>query len=371
MALHSAVVGAGVVSDVHLSGLSECPLTELVAVCDVDERRAREKAAEYDVAGYAELDAMIAGEDLDWLHVCTPVQTHLELARTAIEAGIPVQIEKPITETPAEFDALEAAAAEHGVPVTAVHNHDFDVAMRAAMAAVADGEVGRVRGVDLLFVGETAPDYENRGAWAFDLVGGEFEEGLPHPLYLLLRSGGYPTSVDDVQVLTGLSREYEAGFAYDGLRLQYPSETGALCGTTVLAGSIPQRILNVHGEDGALVADLTSQALVRLDRNYWASPRARARNNLDRIADRLLGTVDNVLAVAERRFDGSWETKKELGSHYYQIDEEARALLTGDPMPVPLSEAGWTISLMDAIRESATDRSRTEPDAAAPPPGTD
>lgn len=359
MPLHSAVVGAGVVSDVHLSGLSECPSTELVAVCDVDERRSREKASEYGVAGYTDLDAMIDAEDLDWIHLCTPVQTHLELARTAIEAGIPVQIEKPITETPAEFEALEAAAADHDVTVTAVHNHNFDVAMRSAMAAVMDGEIGRVRGADLLFVGETAPDYENRGDWAFDLAGGEFEEGLPHPLYLLLRSGGYPASADDVQVLTGLSREYEAGFAYDGVRIQYPSESGALCGATILAGSIPQRILNVHGEDGALVVDLTSQALVRLDRDYWASPRARARNNFDRIADRLLGTVDNVLAVAERRFDGSWEAKRNLGSHYYQIDAEARALLAGEPMPVPLSEAGWTISLMEAIRESARDSSRT------------
>lgn len=356
MPLDTAVVGAGVVSDSHLYALSESPLTNAVAICDLDEERAKLKAAEYDVHPYTDLEAMIEAEDVDWLHVCTPVQSHLDVALVAIEAGIPIQIEKPVAETVEEVERIDAAAEERDVPVSVVHNHNFDRSMRAAMSAVGDGEVGTVRSVDLVFTGETPPDLVQRGSWTFDLPGGEFEEGIPHPFYLLLRSGGYPATADDIQAITTCSREYEQGFTYDGVRVQYPSEDGVLCGAVVLAGSIPNRALHVHGDDGAIVADLISQTVVRLDRNYLSSPVARARNNFDRIRDRIAGTVGNVRAVAERRFDGSWETEKELSSHFFQIDAEARALLSGEPPVVPLVEGKWTIAMMEAVRESADER---------------
>ena len=99
MTLETAVVGGGVVSDYHLSGLTQCPDTELVAICDLDESRAREKATEYDINAYADFEGMLAREQLDWIHLCTPVATHLELARMAIEDGFPVLIEKPVTES--------------------------------------------------------------------------------------------------------------------------------------------------------------------------------------------------------------------------------------------------------------------------------
>jgi len=120
-----------------------------------------------------------------------------------------------------------------------------------------------------------------------------------------------------------------------------------------ISGSIPNRVLHVHGDDGAIVADLVSQTVVRLGRDYRSSPIARALNNFDHIRDRVGGTVGNVRAVAERRFDGSWETEKELNSHFYQIDAEARALYSGEPPLVPLYEGKWTIQLMEAVRESA------------------
>lgn len=360
MPLDTVVVGAGVVSDSHLYALEESPLTNAVAICDLDEGRAERKAAEYGVRWYTDLDSMIEAEDVDWLHVCTPVQSHLDVALTAIEAGIPTQIEKPVTETVEEVERIEAAAEEHGVPVSVVHNHNFDRAIRGATSAVNDGEVGAVRSVDLVFTGETPPDLVQRGSWTFELPGGEFEEGIPHPFYLLLRSGGYPATANDIQAITTCSKEYEDGFTYDGVRVQYSSEDGVLCGAVVLAGSIPNRVLHVHGDDGAIMADLISQTVVSLDRDYLSSPIARAQNNFDRIRDRLVGTAGNVRAVAERRFDGSWETEKELSSHFFQIDAEARALVNGEPPVVPLSEGKWTIAMMEAVRERAGEVQSTE-----------
>jgi len=92
MSLTTAVVGGGTVSDRHLDGLAKLAMTDLVAVCDVDEDTVREKAREYDLKAYTDVEAMLAQEDLDWVHLCTPhVQTHLDLATTIVEAGVPVR----------------------------------------------------------------------------------------------------------------------------------------------------------------------------------------------------------------------------------------------------------------------------------------
>jgi len=365
MSLRTAVVGGGTVSDRHLDGLVACPWTNPVAVCDIDEDRATEKADTYGLEAYTDLEAMLARADLDWLHVCTPVATHLDVATTAIEAGVPVLIEKPITETADEYEQLAVTAEEHGVHVSAVHNHDFDPVVRQLADAIEEGTVGEVRAVEMRYAGQTYPDDVRRGEWAFELPGGEFEEGLPHPLYMLLRIGGYPTALENIQAITHRHREYDRPFTYDGAKLQYVSEDDLLCSATLLPGSVPDKGIHVQGEDGALVADLVSQTLVTLDRDYGASPVARARNNVDRAVDRMLGNAANVRSVIERRRNDDWATEIDLDGLAYQLDAEARALRgEGDP-PVALEEAGWTIRLMEAIRDAAAEEAEA-PDASVP-----
>lgn len=364
MSLRTAVVGAGTISSRHLDGLEACPDATPVAICDVDEDRARDVAIEYDLTAYTDVATMLSEADLEWLHVCTPVGTHLDIALQAIEADVPVLIQKPVTETVAEYEELAAAAETHDVPVSVVHNHVYDPAMRELTAALDRGDVGDPRAVEVRYVGETFPDAVRRGEWAFDLPGGEFEEGLPHPLYLLLRVGGYPEDESDVQVTTHLVGEYDRPFDYDGVKLQYRSENDVLCSATLLPGDVPDKGVHVHAADGVLVADLISQTFFSLDRDYAASPIARARSNLDRAAARLGGNVDNVRSLFEQWRHDDWETQIEMDAHNYQFGREAQALLEGGKPAVPLEEGGWTIRLMAAIRERAAESVPASQDAS-------
>lgn len=364
MSLQTAVIGGGTVSETHLSGLSRNPKTELVAICDLDKDTARSKAADHEIKAYFDVSELLDSERLDWVHVCTPPQTHLAVATEVLEAGVPVLIEKPVTETIEQFEELAAVADREGVDFSVVHNHKFGLVMRQLREAIAAGDVGTVRGVDLLYTGSTEPDTANRGPWNFELLGGEFEEGLPHPLYLGLTAGGLPRSEADVAAQTSLIGDYEMEFGYDGAQLQYVSETGALCSITMLSGTKPVRVLYVHGSESTLAADLVSQTLVRLDRDYKASPLARARNNVDQIADRIRGTAANVGVVLADKRAGDWETAMERNGSYYQFDREAEALLTGtDPM-VSVDEARWTVRLQEAIRASVPEE-RTVADEGA------
>ncbi|EMA70639.1 oxidoreductase domain-containing protein [Halorubrum aidingense JCM 13560] len=355
MTLRTAVIGGGTVSGVHLDGLDRNPRTDLVAICDLDEDIARDIATEYGIRAFFDVEEMLAELDLDWVHVCTPVQTHLAIAKTVIEAGIPVQIEKPITETYEEFEELAAFAERHDVVVSEKHNHAFDPVVRRAMQAKRNGELGEVRGVDVIYTGSSRPDDPNRGPWNFDLAGGEFEEGIPHPIYLTLRAGGYPRSESSLATTTALFGDYERSFDYDGAQIQYVTDDEVLCTTKMLGGTRPVRELILHGSKKSLTADLLSQTLIEHDRDYKRSAATRALNNVDQAVDRFTGTIANARAVLNRSRNDDWDTLRLLNAHYYQNDAESRALEAGDPsrMPVPLSESRWMILLMEEIRDTA------------------
>jgi predicted dehydrogenase len=324
----------------------------LVAICDLNEETAREKARSYGIQAYFDVAELLDSETLDWVHVCTPPQTHLAVATQVLEAGIPTLVEKPVTETIEQFEELAAVADREGVRFSVVHNHKFGLVMRKVLEEIESGILGQIRGVDLLYTGSTEPDVANRGAWNFELLGGEFEEGLPHPLYVGLNAGGLPRSDEDVSAQTSLGGEYEMDFGYDSAQVQYVSESGTLCTIKMLSGTKPVRILYVHGTEATLAADLVSQTLVRLDRDYKSSPLARAQNNLDQIVDRVRGTAENVGVVLKDKRAGDWETAVERNGSYYQFDQEAEALLTGTEPPVSIPEARWTVKLQEAIRDS-------------------
>lgn len=371
MTLRAAVVGGGTVSKVHLDGLELNPRTELTAICDVDAETADSIATEYGIRSFTDVEELLAGVDLDWVHICTPVQTHLSIAKTVMEAGIPIQIEKPITETYEEFEELANAADRHGVIVSEKHNHNFDPVVRAANRRKRDGELGEIRGVDVLYTGSSRPDDPNRGPWNFELAGGEFEEGLPHPIYLTLKAGGYPRNLGALSASTALYSDYDREFEYDGAQVQYVTDNEVLCTTKMLGGTRPIRQLLIHGERMSVTADLISQTLIEHDRNYKSSAALRALNNVDNVIDRTAGTVANVRAVVQSKRDKSWDTLRLTNAHYYQNDLESRALQNNDPsmMPVPLAESRWTIQTMDEIRETARATNSTEAfDSSVPHP---
>lgn len=352
MVLRTAVVGAGTVSGAHLIGLDRSPRTELVAICDIDERRARNVANTYGIRPYVDMDTLLDEEELDWVHICTSVQTHLPLGLKAIEAGVPLLIEKPVTETVEECEALEAAAREHDVPVSVVHQHLYDPAMRTATEQIQRGELGEIRGVDVIFTGLTTPDEPNRGSWTFDLPGGEFEEGIPHPIYLGLSVAGYPRDEGSIQSSTSLIGEYEYDFLYDNAQVQYVSQRGTLCAIKMLTGTIPQRLVHIHGERKTLTVDLISQTVEQLHRDYRGSALTRVQNNLDRVVDRLGGVASNAYLVGKRKYDDSWENVKEANPHYYLFDEEARLLEQGRSNSTSLERAKWTMQITESIRAS-------------------
>lgn len=242
MVLETAVVGGGTVSDIHLAGVQRRPEAALVAVCDPDEARARETAKAYDVNAYADFEGMLAREELDWIHLCTPVQTRLDLAEMALEDGVPVQIERPVTPTAREARELARLASAYETDVSVVHSRNFDPAVREAEAMVDDGVIGAVRSVELRYTVDEQAERDTRGGRASELPGGVVDAVLPDPIALVLHVGGYPTDTDAIQAAATRSRAEERVTQYDGATFQYTSEgASSVAGRSSPTGSPASR----------------------------------------------------------------------------------------------------------------------------------
>ncbi|ELY67134.1 Gfo/Idh/MocA family protein [Natrinema versiforme] len=367
MVVRTAVVGAGTVSRAHLAGAQNNPDMELVAVCDLDEELARERAREFGTMAVTDFTELL--DELDCLHVCTPVQTHFEIARQAIEAGVGVIIEKPATVTAEEVEQLQTLSREHDTPVTVIHNHLFYPAVRKARELIDAGELGHVKSVDTLYAGLTPPDQVNRGSWVFELPGGEFEEGLPHPIYSVLGIGGWPERDEDISAQTVLSTNYEEDFEYDQAQAQYVSAEGALCNVTMLSGTLPQRLHVITGSEKSLIVDEINQSLYEVDEDYTSSVIARSKKSLDVSLAQASSTLENVKAVATSRFDDSWESETKTNSHCAIFDEFVDAIEGDAEVPVPLEQSKWTIRIMETIRDAA--RPSREGSAADPSEAAD
>jgi len=108
------VIGAGWIAEEHVAILRRLDGVELVAVCDVDESRARELGG--DAAVYTDWRELLDGETPDAVFVCTPPMLHREMTVDALGRGIHVYLEKPVARGLEDARAIvDAAAASDAV----------------------------------------------------------------------------------------------------------------------------------------------------------------------------------------------------------------------------------------------------------------
>lgn len=89
-------------------------------------------------------DALIESGDVDVVHICTPNNSHAELALKVIEAGKAVVCEKPLATSVAEAQALSAAADAAGTVTAVPFVYRFYPAIREARARILSGESGNL-----------------------------------------------------------------------------------------------------------------------------------------------------------------------------------------------------------------------------------
>jgi predicted dehydrogenase/nucleoside-diphosphate-sugar epimerase len=140
-----ALLGAGYIADWHAQCLRSVAGVELVAVCDRFLNKAQALANKFGIPKvYGSLEEMLAEESLDAVHVLLPPDRHFDAARTLLESGVDVFIEKPMCDRAEDCDELVRIAAARGRKLGVGHNFLFAPIYEKLRRDIRSGVLGRI-----------------------------------------------------------------------------------------------------------------------------------------------------------------------------------------------------------------------------------
>jgi predicted dehydrogenase len=145
--LRFAIFGAGFWANYQLAGWIETGEVECVALCDPVKSKALELAAKYGIPASSVYDdpaALLDHEQIDFVDICTNVETHYPLAKLAAEHGVAVVCQKPMATTLAECEALVQVCKEAGVALYINENWRWQYPLRQLKKALDTGQIGKV-----------------------------------------------------------------------------------------------------------------------------------------------------------------------------------------------------------------------------------
>ena len=253
------VIGAGWIATEHVAILGRLDGAEVVAVCDLDEARARELAG--GGAAYTDWHELLERESPDAVFVCTPPLAHGEATVEALERGIHVYLEKPIARGLDDARAIVEAAARSDA-VCAVGYQWRAVEVLDDLREALDGqELGLLIGIG------TGPTKSR--PWFLDRAqgGGNLLERASHGIDLERAVAGEVVAVQAAAGTVPLAQSAgERGDIEDAAALVLRFENGAVGSTTIAwtRDGLPGRYsLDVLGSESSLRLELDPDFTLR------------------------------------------------------------------------------------------------------------
>jgi len=150
--LNTAIIGCGVIGNVHLKALLSMrkeKTVEILAVCDVYETLARQFREQSQAEGgdpktLRDYRDVLAIKDLDYVTITTPEHWHAQMTVDALDAGKHVYCEKPMTHTIEEAQVVVDKVKETGLKMQVGVQSMSDDSYASAHEAIAAGKLGPV-----------------------------------------------------------------------------------------------------------------------------------------------------------------------------------------------------------------------------------
>jgi predicted dehydrogenase len=133
--MRAAVIGVGHLGKHHARILASLPGVSLAGVVDINRDRAAQVASQYNTRAF---DSVGDLDGLDLAVIAVPTINHAAIALPLIESGVHTLVEKPLSQTVPEADAMIAAAKRKGVVLAVGHSERFNPAVAAARPHIKD-----------------------------------------------------------------------------------------------------------------------------------------------------------------------------------------------------------------------------------------
>lgn len=120
-----------------------CRGAKIVSICDMNKNRLNLAKSTYPfIKGYSDSKDLINSDDIEAVAIVTPVFTHYELAKAALESNKHIFVEKPFTSNAGQAEELINLAQKKGLIIMVDHTFLFTGAVRKMREIIDSGELG-------------------------------------------------------------------------------------------------------------------------------------------------------------------------------------------------------------------------------------
>jgi len=325
--LNVGIVGCGEVANGHVRAWKRVNKAKIVALLDINASLAKKMSKKWDIPKYfTSLNDMMKKVSVNTVDICTPPSTHMPLAVEAMQNGVNVVMEKPMTMSVRDAQAIVEAKKKTGVTAGVIHNWLFENTIIKATSIIKKGLLGEILSVEIEAI-NTKDDFmaSHENHWSHKYPGGRFGEMLAHPIYLIRHFLGGEETIEDIQVAKLGDYPWMKS---DELTALF--KVGKKVGRAYASFNAPRNSIyvSVYGKKAILKIDIINATMLKLDSRGVAAWDLGS----DTIGQALKifgSTVRNAsVRIAQR-----W-----LSGHDNYIRLFAESLLTGGPPPVSVEE---------------------------------
>jgi predicted dehydrogenase len=352
LVLKVGIVGCGKIADSHAAQVKRIPGCEIVGVCDRELLMAQQLADRFSIKGlYQQVTELLEDAQPDVVHITTPPQSHFDIAKTCLEWGCHVYVEKPFTVDAFEAQQLIALAERKGLKITAGHDDQFRPATRRMRTLIASGFLGEgplhmesYYGYEISSSGYAGALLGDKQHWVRKLPGKLLHNIISHGIARIaeflttdspnvitygftspqLRSVGESEIIDELRVIIAEEQRTTAYFTF----------------SSQMRPSLHQ--FRVYGSKNGLILDQDQETLVTLRGKKFKSYAETFVAPVIMSNQYLNGFFTNLRLFAVRDFHMKSGMTNLIERFYKAITEDA-------PDPIPHHEILRTARIMDTI----------------------
>jgi predicted dehydrogenase len=350
--LKVAIIGCGKIADSHASQIGRIKGCEIVGVYDREPLMAKQLAKRFPVRrAFSILSELFDEAKPDVVHITTPPQGHFDLAKTCLDRGCHVYIEKPFTVWADEAQKLIAIANERQLKLTVGHDDQFSHVSRRMRSIVRGGFLGGAPVhmesyycYELAKTGYAGALLDDKQHWVRRLPGKLLQNIISHGIARVAEFlVGDSPEVIAYGFTSPLLRDLGEAEIIDELRVIIHDANQTTAYFTVSSQMRPGlHGLRIYGPKNGLILDQDQETLIKLRGARYKSYAEKFVPPIFIAGQHLRNVTTNLQAFLGNDFHMKSGMKFLIESFY-------RSVVDGTPEPIPYREILMTARIMEKI----------------------
>ena len=356
--LRVAIIGCGKIADSHASQIGRIKGCEIVGVYDREPLMAQQLAKRFPIKkAFSSLTQLLDEARPDVVHITTPPQGHFDLARTCLEYGCHIYVEKPFTVWADEAEKLIAIANERQLKLTVGHDDQFSHVSRRMRSIVRNGFLGgspvhmeSYYCYEISKAGYSGALLGDKKHWVRRLPGKLLQNIISHGIARIAEFlAGDSPEVITYGFTSPLLRSMGETEIIDELRVIIHDVDGTTAYFTFSSQMRPGlHGFRIYGSKNGLMLDQDQETLIKLRGAQYKS-----------YAEKF---VPPIVLAGQYLGNASLNLKTFLGNDFHMksglkflIESFYRSIIEGTPEPIPYREILLTSIIMEAIFKSLSE----------------